>query len=348
MASSLPSESALDKTVETFGLGAYDLPQSGFEHGEDSNKKHKKKSLPDAGGPQDPFGPDRLLSYPTTPTTASDEGGFNYDLTVSQEEKSSSGDVAESILPGDSGRPAPGRKDTYIKGTQPMSVAQTKLPDGGEVPRTSYYDKMYQYGFSDDRLWAVEDAGVYAGEGSDSLPGSAEDNVLLDNTLGALGNYWSGYTIQDQNVPTGFPTEHFLENTDYQKTNASEIYMKKTATDVKLVPELSSEFLKKFGRKDLVRRHVMAFLTEKGCPQYLASDIIRHVALHQNIFIKDVLDVFPVRSASNVNVDHLASVRAKLIDLEIQNIQDPIVSYEYRHAAAEISLAIAAIQKYED
>ena len=69
--SALPTESALDKAVQEFGIGTYDFPMSGFNHGEDSEDPPSEmnphgKALPDGGGSLDPFGPDRLLSYPAT------------------------------------------------------------------------------------------------------------------------------------------------------------------------------------------------------------------------------------------------------------------------------------------
>lgn len=345
MASSLPVESASDMAVETFGLGTYDSPQAGGEHGEDKNEQRKRKTLPDAGGPLDPFGPDRLLGYPTMESTASSFSPSDFDLSFGSE---SSRSASESLLPGDASRPPPGRKDTYINGQQPMSVAQSKLPDGGEVPRAGYYDHLFHYGFSDDGLWAVEDTGAFAS--GESIPGShSESNDYKMDTLGPIQNAWSGFTIQDQNVPTGFPTDYLAENKNWPRSNASEKRMKKVATNINLVRELSEEFLKKFGRKDLVRRHVMSFLASRGEPQFLTSDVIRYIALDKNIFIKDVLDTFPVRKASSDNgIEALGAVRTALVELECSNVRKPSVAYELRRAASEITKAISVLQKIEE
>lgn len=324
MASSLPSESASDKSVQTFGLGTYDDFSFPYEKGENSNEKSTKRTTPDGGGsgaPDDgsPDNPDnRLLGYPQTFATAE--------------------------LPGDFDKPPSGalRQRDVIVNRVP-SVSQTALPSGGARPVVDYADRM-TISYNGDE-WADEDSGAYA---SESLPSPGDGTMSRENSLGALGNAWSGYNVQDQAVPSGFPSEDYL--TDYTKfnhMNASELKMRKTATNVTLVRSITSGFLKEFGKKNLTRRHVMAFLQKTGSHQYLASDVIRCLLLDHNIYVKDVLDEFPVHKAasSGHNIASLISARGHLIDLEIKNISNPSVSSIYRHAAAALTRSIASLER---
>ncbi len=63
VSSNLPDEDN-DKSVDTFGIGTYD---DGFDRNNKSKGDVKKNSLPMDGGPFDPIGPDRLLSYQDKP-----------------------------------------------------------------------------------------------------------------------------------------------------------------------------------------------------------------------------------------------------------------------------------------
>jgi hypothetical protein len=322
MASSLPTESALDKTVETFGLGAYDYPQSGFEHGEDSNQKKNEKALPDDGGPLDPFGPDRLLSYPTN--------------------------MASAMMPGDIDRPPsqktppPSHLDSVVH-----SVSQAKLPPSdSSVTRSDYYDALNTASLVrslDDMFSNSGDDSYVSSESEETLPVPPSNYEFFDNNTQALGNYWSGSVIQDQSVPAGFPSTEFEDPSRWQKTNASEKQMMKTATNVDLVKSLTADFIKQYGKKDLTRRHIMAFLQKQNSHQYLASDIVRCLAHEHDIVVKDVLDQFPVYKKASSN--HLSSIRSTLIELEIQNMTKPEVSSVFRMAAADLSRTIALLER---
>lgn len=338
---SLPSESCLDKTVETFGLGTYDYPQYGFEHGEDSNKKKSEKALPDDGGPLDPFGPDRLLSYPTN--------------------------MASTMVPGDLDRPPmfktppPSHLDSVVH-----SVSHTKLPSGlDEVARSDYYDKMTtanRLGPSIEDMFGGADTGAYVSSEKEkpkkidlrkdsdgvfdygSLPGIPDNIEHRDNNLGALGNYWSGYTIQDQNVPAGFPSTEFQDESRWQKTNASTKPMKKLAVNIPALRDLTKGFIREHGKKDISRRHIMSFLTKQNQPQYLASDIIRCLAHDHDIYVVDSLEVFPIKKTASHTIN-VANLRNKIVDLEVRNISNPKVSHELRRAAAELSEVLALLER---
>jgi hypothetical protein len=134
---------------------------------------------------------------------------------------------------------------------------------------------------------------------------------------------------------------------DFQHTNSSERIMKRTATNFNLVRELTTGFIKECGKKDLTRRHVMAFLQKAGSHQYLASDVVRCLLLDHNVYVKDVLDEFPVRkqASSQFGTAGLASIRSALIELEVKYVRDPEVSSAYRAAAAAVTRTIAALER---
>lgn len=336
MAASLPTESAAGKAVREFGLGPYDSDETGPRGEDDEDERSERgsrgQSLPDAGGSSIPS-PEQFQSYPGT--------------TASEQVVTPDGDVmgidafiramadrilrASASLPGDNedssghGHPGHGHLDSPVP-----SVAKSELPSDKNNPsaRSDYYDRM-TVGLTGDE-WADEDSGAYA---CSELPGAAENDVDSDNGLGA----WNGKTIQDQSDPPGHPSP------DYKiATGAS---MRKTATNLELVGQLAKDFLKGFGRKDLTRRHVMAFLAAAGQHQYMASDVIRCLKLRHNVHIKDVLDEFPVvKTASAVS---LATVRDLVIEMEVENLRRPEVAYQLRRCAATLSDIIADLEKLE-
>ena len=208
MPSTLPTDSALSKVVDTFGYGTYDSPSDSNLHGEDDEGGAGGESLPEGGGSLDPFGPERLISYPQNET--------------------SQGKHATISLPGDIDRPpsAPGPGQHVIDSVVP-SVAQSELPSDADNPsaRSDYYDDMTIGGSDYDNndnlvsvsdIWPDSDSGAYV---SNSLPTSEPNDYYMEDWLQALGNYWSGYIVEDQNVPHGFPSQDFSENVDFPKSN---------------------------------------------------------------------------------------------------------------------------------
>lgn len=383
-ASSTPTESAVDSAVQDFGIGTYDAQGEGeHTHGEGANEQFTRYSLPDGGG-NDVQCPDRLLSYPDeNPSIAS-----------------------EISLPGDVDSPTPHQHPNMSTiDNRTTTVAESELPDDHDNPaaRSDYYDDTI-IGQSVDNIWADEDSGAYASDSDpSSLPGVNKNEVSMDDFLGALGNYWSGYEVEDISGIQGFPATDMLENVDYSKSNDDSIggrilasknkstVMKakilkdfeigkitlgelfdifegtntetrlatgrttgemidfltarsRVATNITLIDELSSEFLREFGRKDLTKRHVLSFLQSKKQPQYLSSDVIRCLKHRHDIHVKDVLDEFPVAKQASTSV--LASVRDRIINLEIENIRVPEVSSVLRRAAAALSVAIVRSEKH--
>jgi hypothetical protein len=194
-----------------------------------------------------------------------------------------------------------------------------------------------------------------------------DNDASMEDFLGALGNWWSGFIVEDQNVPQGFPSEDLLENSAYPKSNdetsGGRILahvdtsntplntgkdMNRTATNLELVGDLAKEFLKEFGKKDLVRRHVLSFLTGKGLPQYLASDIIRCLKHRHKVTFPDVMDTFPVKTASDSKVAGLVGSWEKFIQLEHKHILEPEVASKFRRCAANLAHVIAGLERLED
>jgi len=336
----MPTESAQSKAVKDFGIGTYDGQSDSDLHGEDDEERNSGKSLPDNGGPLDPFGPDRLLGYPQSYT--------------------SQGKHASAELPGDPERPPTRRRMEDDTKTNPVpSVAKSELPtdEDNVSARSDYYDDM-KLGKSKsfDDLWPDEDTGAYA---SESLPNQPSHSALMDDWLGALGNFWSGFTIQDQSVPTGFPTEDFKENADYKKTNepghggytmASDGIIRRrnmhqTAVDLDLVGELTSAFIRKCGKTNITRRCITAFLQDEGLGdrQYLASDIIRCLKLRHKITIADVLDQFPVtKQASDTN---LKKTKERILHIACQRNYESDEAIVLRRCASRLSWVIRKLEK---
>lgn len=285
MPSQLPTTDTTNRMVKDFGIGTYDSPLQSEYNTED--EVEAKKSLP--GVPDPKKEGDEII-------------GDSYAPTSDVKKLGAAG------LPGDLDRDPRQKKrpeDSTIQ-TPIQSVAQAELPsDKDNAPAHSdYYDKTKI--------------------GETTLPGTAKNEDTLDKFLGSLGNWWSGWEMDDLAQPVAFPgTDRPPEETD-KYTNvptgiASErkprdYAMKRQATNLDLVGTLTSDFLKKNGKEGLTRRHVMAFLSEGGFHQYLASDIVRCLQQRHNVHIADVLDQFPV-SNKVASSDLRTATISRLVDL---------------------------------
>jgi hypothetical protein len=336
MPSSLPTTDTIDKAVNTFGIGTYDSQRDNDgDHGEDSERREPEgETLPQEGGPLDPFGPDRLLSYP--------------------QEYTSQGKHASALMPGDLDRPPTKRRPTDDTQESPVeTVADSDLPDDADNPsaHSDYYDHMKMGAVED--MWAKEDDGAYVSQES-KLPGVLKNEETMDDYLQSLGNYWSGYEVEDVSGAQGFPSTDFSENIDIDRSDNQDggrILAMRTATDLQLVTELTQEFLDEFGNKNLTRRHVMAFLTDRGRPQYLASDIIRCLKHNHKLVIPDVLDTFPIaKTASDSTATEnsyikVASMRDRLIELQIESVLDTPVSVAFGRCAADLVHVMVLLER---
>jgi len=388
----LPTTDTTSKAVQDFGIGTYDSSLNG-EHGED-DEESTPKALPDDGGPLDPFGPDRLLSYPQDADSQGKHASYITEGELRERANRARSDwflahpghtaadyndwfqhkyctwhQSSGDLPGDLDRPPRSRRPADDTKNDVLPTATSKLPTDEDNPaaRSDYYDRM-QTGQIDGRalsdIWPDEDSGAWATEktGDTELPGVTKNENSMDDFLGALGNFWSGFEVEDVSGPQGFPATDFAENVDYDRSDnqdggrlmASRLSgmrndMNRQATDLNLVGDLTSEFLKKNGKKGLTRRHVMAFLQDGGHPQFLASDIIRCLKHRHKVVVADVLDQFPVAKEASVSFKTAASMlRDKLIQLEVDNILIPEVASVFRRSAADLAHVVADLEKSED
>ena len=325
MSASLPTESAVDKAVNEFGIGNYDTDNGNGSRGEDdedgkSESTPNGDALPGTHG-TDPFGPDRLIGYPQT--FSSDMliiTGDGRHVTLESYAKELADRIRHSLsvdmLPGDEDVDDTTHRHPNMDTIDQVlpTVAISELPDDHDNPsaRSDYYDHMttgMKGALSD--IWADEDTGAYAGEKEPGteLPGVVKNETSMDDFLGALGNAWSGYETEDLSGPQGFPTEDFAENIDYDRSDNQDGGRIMTsnlngrrATNLELVGDLTTKFIKEFGKKDLTRRHVISFLQKSGHHYYLASDIIRCLKLRHSVFIKDVMDEFPLAKTASMNI----------------------------------------------
>lgn len=372
----LPTEDASSKSVRDFGIGTYDsYPDSAFPKGEDDESREPRgESLPTGGGSEHP-NVEPLISYPQSPSN-----GKHASLIDSEVESLIAAlRSALSQLPGDFDRPVRDQNPAQttlpdILPTSPVSKskkdAESQLPKGEPAAHADYYDHTMRDGKSVEDIWPYEDASVYADESQDSLPTPATNDTTMDDFLGALGNAWSGYTVDDLTDNVGFPqnfpdwNENFPKSNDdslggttiyggsYHHSDASYARFPKgipmterIATDLELVGNLSKEFLKEYGKKDLVRRHVLSFLQERNLPQYLASDIIRCLKHREDIIIADAMDLFPISKKASSDSVSLSSIHHRLVDMEIATIADPPVASVFRHAAAAIAKVLAKMER---
>ncbi len=416
MASSLPTDPALTKAVDTFGYGPFDGQRDDELHGEDDESREPAgSSLPSE--PTDGFDMEFLLSYPQ-------------EQALGPKHASAIDWFIASILPGDGDRPPPSPRpadstiDDLAAPPSDVRVSDSELPSDSDNPsaRSDYYDKMTMgsstgrplvhllnedfssavtsaarllaEGMSD--IWPTEDSGSYVtqekkdpsdevehsdepfvpykekAEGGhyvdedgyiESFPEPEFNDMSMENDLGALGNGWSGYTVEDMSNPAGFPSENFLEEADFvdESANSPEIWhlqpfgyassiatgkpqMNRQATDIEKVRELTAAFLKEHGRKSIVRRSVLSFLQGEGLPQYLASDVIRCMKHDHGILVPDVMDTFPLAKDAPEDLRRLASLHGRLLELSITTA-DRRVASRLTQCAASVARALAKLER---
>jgi len=295
MPSQLPTSDSVNRKVRDFGIGTYDSSPGGESEYNPEGDPEAKKSLP--GIPCGHKDGDEVIGDGYAPTS---------DIRK----------MGAASLPGDLDRPPRQRKrpeESTIQ-TPLSSAASAELPSDKDNPpaRADHYDKTKI--------------------GDTMLPGTAKNENSFDKFLGSLGNWWSGWGLDDVSVPMSFPaTDRPPEETDKflnvpTGTASERNAMQRKATNLDLVGTLTSDFLKKNGKKGLTRRHVMAFLREGGFHQYLASDIIRCLQQRHDVHVADVLDQFPVASdrvasqASDIDLRtsaarHLVGIRGSVASL---------------------------------
>lgn len=370
MPSALPTDNALYKALDTYGIGTYDDLSDDTDKGEDSEESSMGPALP--GTPNDIPPNEPYLGYPTMETpqgkhaTGFSQFLFHNPILAKFILR------ADSVLPNDGSinprgalNPNAKTKGGVLNGTDVVNTVSqhSELPDDGDNPsaRSDYYDDM-QTGGADlttiDNIWPKEDSGAYV-SGEESLPVPNSNTKYEDNYTSPMGNSDSGFVIEDQQVPRGFPSTEFTETVDYGKSNdetsipggqavATGSTMKRIATDIAFVEELTTAFLKEHGKKDITRRAVTAFLqsTGHGDRQYIASDIMRCLKHNHNIVIPDVLDMFPVRMASGRMA--LAAIRDALFDLEFASLDDEPTARELNLCSSHISRVIQLLDSVSE
>jgi hypothetical protein len=304
MPASLPTTDCLDRVMWTFGIGTYDSAQDVATDEGENDVGYGHKSLPPIVDSEIEFEEDDdITAQCYTPK------GVMPNLSAS--------------LPGDYDLPPRGysNKIKDIKYNLISDAGTSEIPfddrtSASKLPHNEY-NQSSVVGYSDKSSQTSSKKHSADAE----LPGPVGNYQTLDNELGSLGNWWSGQTYEDVAQPISFPTadrpynwvdQFFSVPTGYASSRTGS--MKKIATNLNLVNTLTSDFYKKYGKeKSLTKRHVMAFLQENGYHVYLSSDIIRCLQGH-NIYIADVLDQFPVKTASDSsNFDKF--IASKLIDI---------------------------------
>ena len=297
-----------------------------------------------------------------------------YDARV----ESSAGEK-KSILPQEQGVDGrdPGSMGPKGKRVSEEQEEHSELPNDGDNPsaRTDYFDWTHpvhtgsrRQALFSDYVAPSEDSGAYTGqekkEADTELPGPYKNEEILEDWLQSLGNYWSGTEIEDISDPYGFPSPKFNENIEFDRSDNQDggtivplgdpkmfasgrtSMTNRQATNIHQVVALTKDFLKEAGKKDLTKRHVLAFLQSRGLPQYLSSDIIRCLKLSHDVHVKDVLDEFPVyRQASIVANTSIARIRRGMIDLECKYVLDPEVSSVFRRCAANLTRVLLDMER---
>ncbi len=341
MSSALPSESAASSAVDTFGLGTYDSEPDSDSHGKSQNEKFTKRTLPD-GGPKEVQSPDRFLSYPemsgsVSSSLPSDSKNPSarldyYDDTIVGQELWPTEDVgvyaqdvvSESSLPGVSKNEI--TMDDFMGALTGYFVTEdvSGQNQGFPTPQDEYPEHSVHGGSLVS--FSVEDESMSKIE--DSLKSFGRDEI----TIGEFFDSASGSSRKYSGKTAGSMIDGINTGTI------------RTATNLTLVGDLTEKFLKEFGKKGLTKRHVLSFLQSQNHPQYLSSDVIRCLKHRHQVYVKDVLDEFPVvKTASN----SILATRDKVISLEIENLIRPEVSRVLRRVAASISTAIAVANKLE-
>jgi hypothetical protein len=327
MPSSLPTEDTLSEIMSDFGIGTYDAPTQQGESGESLVSK-PRRSVPDGGIEMSISDPDQFSSY------------------------------ASSALPGDTDAPARGRnpKDKVIDKVIP-STSQSELPCDKDNPsaRSDYFDHTVIGSGTIDRpaisdVWADEDSGAYA---QTSLPGVNKNEVDYDNQTGGIGNAWSGYVVDDTSSSCGTPSDEFLENESYPRSDkdgygrflaSSGDNMTKVSTNFVLIDGITTDFIKKFGKKDVTRRHVMQYLSSVNQSQHLVSDVVRCLRVCHKVDILDLLDVFPFAKKASSAGD-LGSIVEDLSDLAVLYRDNTDVSREIMASLGEVAMVSGLVAK---
>lgn len=366
MASALPTDDANTKALDVYGLGTYEGPRDGELNGEDD----EETTAPSLPGTPDPVYYEPYIGYPQSYDSQGRHASFAEILSrnpILSGPILGKRTIAISGLPNDPNINPLGviNPNSNTKGgvLSPTDVTNTtsnsQLPDDEDPPaRTDYYDSMQsgsnpiQFDAIKD-IWPSQDTGAYVS--SESLPTPPNNDQKSDIYTNGIGNYMSGFVLEDQAVPEGFPSEDYLENSSYPQSNTDTIpgggivamqgrVMRHIATDIPFVENLTKQFLKDHGKKNITRRAVTSFLQDNGHgdKQYIASDIVRCLKHSHNIIVPDALDIFPVKTASMKN--GLNEIHRELVAMEIRYSDNKLVSNEIGKCAVKIASIMSILK----
>jgi hypothetical protein len=334
MSSALPSESAASSAVDTFGLGTYDSEPDSDSHGKSQNEKFVKKTLPD-GGPKEVQSPDRFLSYPEM------EGSVSSSLPSDSKNPSAHSDYYDDTIVGQDLWPT---EDAGVYAQKTVSEPSLPGVSKNEVTMDDFMGALTGYLVTED----VSGPGLGFPTPQDEYPehgidgGSLVSFDVKDKRMSKMENSLKAFGRDEITIGEFFDSVSKTSRKYSGKTAGAVIDGINTgtirkATNLTLVGDLTEDFLKEFGKKNLTKRHVLAFLQAGNLPQYLSSDVIRCLKHRHQVYVKDVLDEFPVAKIASGSTSSDKS----------DGIFRPEISRVICRVAASISTAIAVANKLE-
>lgn len=332
MPSSVPFESAADKSVNTFGIGTYDSPIMDSGDQGESNEKFTKKSLPNNGAP-DAVG-------------IGNEGYFNQTAISSDYSVFMDGDV--DMLPGDYDSTSAGSSKAESHYDSVVhSVADSKLPHGKEPPAVM--------GYRDPSIMVSYDKfGEHGGDvfAEESLP-DVEHNYAESDRLDTVSNPYSGMMVSDESDSIDLN----LEGNTVGGQGSMLLSAVRVSTNLELVRDVATDFIKKNGKKGMTKRNVISFLRSVGSYSFLSSDVIRCLNQEHGMDVKDTLDNFPLRTAAQLNIRngrinklaiHLAAIENAFVEAEVNELKNPDLASSYRSISSALTQALSAYERSVD
>lgn len=249
--------------------------------------------------------------------------------------------------------------------------ASSRVPsdDGNPSARSDYYDKMVM---AESELPGVGKAEQTVPNDLSAL-GNSSSGYVVDDTSGPSGHPISDvYEVPPRSASEGASMERRswekkmdeamkITDEDSRKEAVASLYASmpghpRSATDTSRVGDLAKAVVKAHGRKGLTRRHVTAVLDAEGAPQFLASDVVRCLKLRHSVYMADSPTDFPVAdppakprkaAAPDDLRASIASLREKIIGMEVTHLHRPEAASVLRRCAAAMSHVLVDLEKLE-